>query len=314
MNAVIRPLMALVLVLWIGGCHVAQPQIPESDHAATVLVINSDSSVSRYEIADAAFRTTLQHSNVSRINLQDDELPVETVLDVLQQQKPDVIYCIGAKALGAVQYVSPSTPIVYSSVLSWRQFLNQPGYYGVTSEIAPAAQLAWFKHFFPNIQRVGVLYSNANKDLVSEASRSAEQLGLTLKYEKVSMDSTRKEQAAQLLGKVDALWILPDPVVLESQQHTTELFELAAKNRVAVFGYHPVFMEFGATLSINADLATTGRQAALIVQSIIEQQSQTSSIQFPAGSNISLNLQKVQDYQLQLNPEALNSVNELLNH
>lgn len=314
MIAVTRPLMILIMALWIGGCHVVQPQTTEHDQTNSVLIINSDSSVPRYEIAEAAFLTTLQHPNVVRINLQDDQLPVETVLDVLQQQSPKVIYCIGAKALGAVQYVAPDTSVVYSSVLSWRQFLNQPKYYGVTSEIATAAQLAWFKHFFPKMKRIGVLYSNANQDLVREASQSAQQLELTLEYEKINIDSARTEQIKQLLSKVDALWILPDPIVLESQERTKQLFELADKENVAVLGYHPVFMEFGATLSINADLATTGRQAALIVQSIIEQQQQTSSIQFPAGSNISLNLRKVQDYQLQLNPEALNSVNELQNH
>ncbi|HAG94146.1 MAG: hypothetical protein CMK83_22615 [Pseudomonadales bacterium] len=313
-----NPMISLIIALWIGswmaGCQSVHPPQLTGNTPARVLIINSDHSVPRYEVAESAFIKTLQHSTVLRINLQDDNLPIETVLDELQVTKPDIIYCIGAKALGTVQSITPKTPVVYSSVLSWRQFLNQPGYYGVTSEIAPAAQLAWFKHFFPEIKRIGVLYSHTNSDLIREAHHTAEQLALTLIDAEVEIDSARAQEATQLLGKVDALWILPNPVVLDSQPHTTELFELAQQAKVAVFGYHPVFMEFGATMSINADLATTGRQAALIVQSILEQQSQASAIQFPAGSNISLNLRRVRDYQLYLNPEALNSVSDLLNH
>lgn len=313
MKSVIRLLAALVLSIALGACQVAKPELSENRSANRILVINSDANVPRYKIAETAFNRTINHPLINNIDLHGDQLPIETLLDTLRSQRPSVIYCIGAKALGSIQYIAPDIPVIYSSVLSWRQFLNQPNYYGVTSEIAPAAQLAWFKHFFPNIKRIGVLSSNANHDLIEEAKAAGSMLSLTLTAEIIS-NGDRKAQAKRLLSQVDALWVLPDPMVLASQSHTVALFELSHEAGIPVFGYHPVFMEFGATMTISADLATTGRQAALIVQSVLEQQTRAASIQFPAGSDISLNLKKVQDYKLQLNPEALNSVNELLNH
>lgn len=311
MKSVIRLLLSIVLFIGLAACQVSKPAQSEK-HGSRVLIINSDATVPRYKVAEAAFSRTLNHPGVENVDLHGDQLPIETLLDTLKAQRPNVIYCIGAKALGSIQYIAPDIPVVYSSVLSWRQFLDQPDYYGVTSEIAPAAQLAWFKHFFPDIKRIGVLSSDANRDLIEEAREAGSMLSLTLITEIISNDN-RKDQAERLLSQVDALWILPDPIVLDSQPHTVSLFELSHQAKVPVFGYHPVFMEFGATMTISADLATTGRQAALIVQSVLEQQTRAASIQFPAGSDISLNLRKVQDYKLQLNPEALNSVNDLLN-
>jgi ABC-type uncharacterized transport system substrate-binding protein len=60
-------------------------------------------------------------------------------------------------------------------------------------------------------------------------------------------------------------------------------------------------------------LPTTGRQAALIVQSVIQNTTkQGRTVQFPAGSNISLNLKKMHTYKMELNESALDSVNKIV--
>ena len=86
-----------------------------------------------------------------------------------------------------------------------------------------------------------------------------------------------------------------------------------ASQNIPVFSYNSFFVEMGATLSISADLPTTGRQAALIVRNIIKQSvKQGKSVQFPAGSSISLNLKTVRTYKMILNESALDSVNEIV--
>ncbi|MEE2731071.1 MAG: ABC transporter substrate binding protein [Pseudomonadota bacterium] len=311
MRTAMNAFLVLMIVLALSACQSLTTASDDLSRNATVLVINSDATVPRYQVAEQAFRRSLHPAQLAHLDLSHDPLPVETLLDYLQQHRPEVIYCIGAKALGSVQSVAPGIPVVYSSVLSWRQFLKEPNYYGVTSEIAPAAQLAWFKHFFPGIKRIGVFSSSANQDLIREARISADVLSLTLVTETITAEGAPTERANRLLSQVDALWILPDPVALKSPSQIKKLFDLAHASGIPVLGYHPVFMEFGATMSISADLATTGRQAALIAESLLQQNTKSAPIQFPAGSDIALNLKKVQDYRLELNPEALNSVNEL---
>lgn len=310
MIAVIRLILIAQVLLLLPGCNTTPP--PIAGQTAAILVVNSNSAVPRYNIAEQAFKEVLGKDQLTTIDLSNDERPTETLQDVLNQQHFAAIYCIGAKALGSIDYLAPATPVVYSSVLSWRQFKSSPGHYGVTSEVAPAAQLAWFKHFFPQVKRIGVLYSDDNKELIQEAQNSANSLSLTLITTRLHKDTDRPHLINGLLDNVDALWVLPDPVVLGSEQHTIQLFEQAHQKSKAIFTYNHFYMGLGATLSIHADLATTGRQAALQVQQIQETGRGGSTIQYPAGSSISLNLKKVSDNQLQLNEDALNSVSELL--
>ncbi|RLT93240.1 ABC transporter substrate-binding protein [Ketobacter sp.] len=310
MTTVLRYLLALCCSLAIGGCQ-NRTALPQQPDTFTVLVVNSNSALPRYEVPVQAFLKTIKGAELVTVDLGEDELPTETLQDMLNAHRVQAIYCVGAKALGSIDYLSPATPVVYSSVLSWREFQSRKHFYGVTDGVAPAAQLAWFKHFFPNIQRIGVLYSDTSENVLKDARHSAEALSLTLNTRKIAAGEARTPHIEALLESSDAIWILPDPEVLDSEANTVQLFEQAHRRKIPVFAYNPFFMELGATLSINADLATTGRQAALMVQSL-QNAAPESNIQFPAGSNVSLNLRKVREYQLNLDSDALNSVSELL--
>ena len=73
-------------------------------------------------------------------------------------------------------------------------------------------------------------------------------------------------------------------------------------------------MDLGATLSITADLPTTGIQAAFMMKKILQQPDYKHAAEFPAGSSIILNIQKTEAYKLILNEGALDSVDELIEH
>lgn len=311
MIRVIRLLLITYCAIIMSGCHTAAP-LAEDAHEFTVLVVNSNSTLPRYNVPAQAFSKMMGGIRQIQVDLADDEQPIDTLQDILNKNDVHAVYCIGAKALGSVDYLSPATPIIYSSVLSWREFQSRKQFYGVTDGVAPAAQLAWFKHFFPDINTIGILYSETSAELLNEAKQSAEALSLTIQAGKVSASSQREKVINELLDTTDAIWVLPDPVVLDSEANTIQLFELAHRKQVPVFAYNQFFMELGATLSINADLATTGRQAALMIRSLKQNVEPENNIQFPAGSNVSLNLRKVKQYRMTLDSDALNSVSELL--
>ena len=278
-----------------------------------ILVVNTNNAVERYRVAQVAFMETLQGGNISTLDLEKDKHPIDTLQDLLNEQDYDAIYCIGAKALGSIDYIDPDTPVVFSSVLNWRRFSNQSNYYGVASELAPEAQLTWFKYFFPEIKKIGVIYSKNNQKLIREVTNSADELSIQIIAEKIASQGQLAAKAKDLLPNVDALWLISDPLVLASTDNAKLLFESAAKQNTPVFSYNSFFVDMGAALSISADLPTTGRQAALIVRGLIKHTAkQGKSVQFPAGSNISLNMKKVRTYKMMLNESALDSVNEIV--
>jgi len=288
-------------------------QLIQKESAVTrILLVNTNNSIERYRIAQTAFIETLKGSSVNTIDLGEDNQPVDTLQDLLNEQDYDAIYCIGAKALGTIDYIDPEAPVIFSSVLNWRRFSTQPNYYGVASEVAPEAQLAWFKYFFPEIKKIGVLYSDDNQKLIEDARSSAEKLYIQIVTEKVYSQDKLTTHANKLLSEVDALWLISDPSVLASSNNARLLFHNADKKQVPIFAYNSFFVDMGAMLSISADLSTTGRQAAIIVRNVLQEDMKGKSVQFPAGSCITLNLDKVRFYNIELNDSALDSVNEIV--
>jgi len=292
--------------------------VAPAERKTHVLLVSTNQQIERYQIAEASFVETLEGSRVSRVDLGGDDHPVDTLQDLLNKGHYDAVYCVGAKALGSIDYIDPDMPVVFSSVLNWRRFDTQENYYGIASEIAPEAQLTWFKYFFPEIKNIGVLFGSDNRTLIRDAGISADSLSLQLNAREVNSDTQLVNIATDLLlqsdtpARVEALWLISDPLVLASTENTHQLFEVAASKGVPIFTYSPFFIDLGAVLSISADLATTGRQAALTMGIILDGTYTGSSVQFPAGSNIILNAKKAAVYNMMLNEDALDSVNSIV--
>ena len=307
-----RILYCLFSLLLVSCANISNTKVTDEPAVNRILVVNTNNAVERYHVAQVAFMETLKEGNVSTIDLGKDDHPVDTLQDLLNGQNYDAIYCIGAKALGSIDYIDPETPVIFSSVLNWRRFSNQPNYYGVASEIAPEAQLTWFKYFFPKTQKIGVLYSSDNQILINDAINAADKLSMKIQAEEVNSPGHLIAQAEELLSEVDVLWLISDSTVLASTLGVKKLFESTDRHNVPVFSYDPIFTNMGAVLSISADKPTTGRQAALMVQGILEGGGDQQPVTSPAGSSITLNMEKVRTYGIKLNEDALDSVNKIV--
>ena len=276
-----------------------------------VLVVNSNRSVDRYQVAETTYISSLSGMQTTALDLGDEKQPIEYLQDILNQNDFDIIYCIGAKALGSIDFIDPGLPVVYNAVLNWRRFQDRQNYFGIASELSPQVQLTWFKYFFPDIKRVGVFYSQENQSFIDDANHAANNLGLNLHALKINHTGQLILSAEKLLSDVDALWLISDSSTLSSIKNVNALFKEADKYQVPIITYNPVFMDVGAMMSLVADLPTTARQAALVSMKVSEQSKYKQAIQFPAGSRIILNADKVAEYNIKLSPYSMDSVDEL---
>jgi ABC-type uncharacterized transport system substrate-binding protein len=277
-----------------------------------VLVINSNQSIERYQIAEFTFVESMLGHKTDIVNLDTEAQPIEYLQDILNQNKYDAIYCIGAKALGSIDYIDPKVPVVYTAVLNWRRFSERNNYFGIASELSPQVQLSWFKYIFPEINNIGVLYSDENQILIEDAKKASNNLSLNLKAIKLRSED-QLLSSAKILFKddVQALWLISDSSALSSIANVDALFKLAEKSNIPVFSYNPLFMDMGAMMSLVADLPTTARQAALMTLKILDNNRPNQAVQYPAGSRIIIDSKAVERYQIKLNPESLDSVDEL---
>lgn len=275
--------------------------------AGRILVVNSDVSVARYAEVQLAFKDTLGVAPMLEVDWAKEGDPAvrRAVL-----ANPSVIYCIGGNAYQSAQKYARGKAIVLSTAINWERFkVDGRTTRVIANELPAVQQLTLFRHFFPKLQRVGVIYNPAiNKLWFDQAVLAGKEVGVEVIGHAVNRNPQVAAELAKLAAKVDALWLASDPVVLENEAAVKLYFDRADAAGKPVFTYTPAFTTLGATLVLAPDMPTIGRQAAGVVQDHPGSQ----PVSTPAGSEVTLNLKRVQQYRMEFNREALDSVNNII--
>ncbi len=174
-------------------------------------------------------------------------------------------------------------------------------------------QSTYFRYFFPDLQRIGILYSRAhNQEWAQEAIAAGREVGLQMIAVEIERPRDASRALADLLPRIDALWLIPDPVVLSTAQSAQELFDRARAAKKPILTYHAAFVDLGACFVISPDTPTIGRQAALLVKDLAQAKTLPKEFQNPAGSEIVLNLRQAREHGVRVNEDALANVNRII--
>jgi putative ABC transport system substrate-binding protein len=289
-------------------------QIAEAiaEESGGTLVLNSNAAVKNYESAQAAFTANSLEIR-AKINLGDSSVDIDQVKKQIQQVNPDIIYAIGSKAYLLAHEIAEDKKIIFSSVLNWQRLPMSENSYGVSNELSPGMQLMTYRYLFPAVKKIGVIYSERfNKEWLSGAIETAEDVGMEIISTPIAESAELMPALEKLLPEVDVLWLISDPVVLASQESVLKIFSESAAMQKPVIAYAEIFSTLGATLVISADISTMGLQAASLARELLEHKKVLQPVVDPAGSYIMLNMKKVKEYGLDLNNEALGSVNQII--
>lgn len=275
-----------------------------------IVIVNSDSSVAKYTAAQDAFRESLGQPvtvlDIATLTPADAERAIRAA-------SPASVYSIGAKAFQAASSAAKGKPIVLSSAINWERLpaAKNPGTHVIATELPSGTQLTLFRYFFPQVKRIGVLFSaEFNHQWMAGAIAAGREVGIEVVGVSVRSTSAARSAAAKLLPTVDALWLAADPTVLADEAAVRALFEACASAHKPVFAYSTAFAQFNPTLIVAADVPTIGRQAAGLLRN--QPPGAKKIVQSPAGSEVTLNLRAVKQYQLQLNEDAMDAVNHVI--
>ena len=190
--------------------------------------------------------------------------------DILYDEEPDIIYCIGSKAYLLANKYAPKTPIVFSSIINWLRLPMKETTYGVSNELHAGMEIMLFRYIFPELQTIGVLYSATyTEEWVLHARKTAQEMGVDIVGQKISKQRQVLPALKKVLPQVDAFWLISDPELMSAKEELLNILQECDRQKVPVLSYHETFANFGATLTVSADNPTIGRQVASIVTELI---------------------------------------------
>jgi putative ABC transport system substrate-binding protein len=280
-----------------------------------VLIVNSEKAVYRYETIATEFKKVLQQNAYqwAEFNLDGHANAEAELKQLIEQENPALIYCIGTQAYSLVHNVAPSKKLLFSAAINWRRLDVGAGTYGVANELSSAQELSLLRYFFPTIKTIGLLYNDSfSREYVETIKKDALASGINIINRSINDAQEIGGALNELLPKIDMFWIISDPVVLSNKESVQQIFQAAQQQNKPVYAYSDVYIEQGAVLSISADIATIGRQSAGLAMMVGQDKVPGGTVQSPAGSTVTLNKCVLDALKLPFNQDALDSVNKIV--
>ncbi len=276
-----------------------------------ILILNSDASLIKYSTAQETFNKAMG-GKCKDVDLG-NKWEKSNIKNIVEDKNHGIIYCIGSKAFRMAQKYGKNKNIIFSLAINWERFKVGKNTYGVSNELNPAMKLMMYKYIFPDVKSIGVIYSKKySKEWVASAKESAKNMDINIIARSINNPEGLETGLKKLMPEVDALWLIPDPVVLSGRDAVKQIFDYSNELNKPVFAYSELFAEQGAVVAISPDIPTVGRQAAGIAKDLMANSEISEKVVGLAGSSIVLNLKQVEKYGLKYNLDALDSVNRVI--
>lgn len=280
-----------------------------------ILIVTSETTVFRYETIATEFKKVLQQNAYQAIEfgLDGRTNSEATLKQLIQQENPALIYCIGSQAYTLVHSLAANKKLLFSGAINWRRLELGEDVYGIANELSSAQEVSLLHYFFPKIKRIGILYNDEfNREYIESIKKEALTSGINVIGKPISDVQEINEALNEVMPQVDMYWIIPDPIVLKNKDSVRQIFQAAQQYNKPVYAYSDVYIEQGAVLSVSADIATIGRQAAGLALMADQGKVPSGTVQSPAGSTVTLNKCVLDTLKLQINQDALDSINNVV--
>jgi putative ABC transport system substrate-binding protein len=239
--------------------------------AEVALLMSSD--VPAWRPAVEAVRAAAAGHNVSVHDLRGSRSEAQRVVAALKGQAA-VMVAMGPLAAEAARAVAAEVPLVYCMVQDPASVsaLDGPNVTGVAFSVPARNQLVAFRAVNPKARRVGVIYSSpALSRQLDDAKRAASALGIELVVRQVTSMQLVPQAVRELLGgpgAVDALWVPPDPLLLEDETRRF-VMQTAVQAGKPVYSSSASMVKEGALVSNSPEVASIGQSAGDLVNRIV---------------------------------------------
>jgi len=251
---------------------------------------------------------------VTEYDLRGTKKEESSIIQRLTAAKPRLIVAIGPLAAQVAREHLQDIPLIFVMVSNPpKHGLQGANLAGVSLDIPVPMQLARYKALVPTLKTLGVIYDPAKTDaMVTEARGTVATLGLQLLAAPVSTPKEVPAALRSLLGKIDALWMVPDDTVVTPESFKFLLLT-AFENNLPFVTVSDIFVEAGALASLSPDYTDVGRQGCQLATDLESGRLHPAEVMVvpPAKVNLAINLKTASKIGLQLPPEVIQSANKV---
>jgi ABC-type uncharacterized transport system substrate-binding protein len=279
--------------------------------AVDVFILKSAETPAWRPTIDALRRVGTAH-NFTEFDLRNDKAEGARVAATLKGRTA-VLVAMGSLAAQAVRETVPEMPLVFCMVADpARLNLAGPGIGGVAFTVPAKNQLAAFRLVNPRGVRVGVIYTEQGAGaVVQDAIKSASSVRLSLVARPVtSLKDVPGALRSILQGPeaVDAVWIPPDPVLMDAELRRFLLSETAKAGK-PVYASTGTMVSEGALVSNGPDFASIGELAGELVNRLASGEKGRLEMLVPRGELV-INKKMASKLGIDVSADALKAANK----
>ena len=199
--------------------------------------------------------------------LNNKDIPAQILL-----KNPELILCIGSKALESLTGKINSVPILFAMVINYQKFhLEQyTNITGVSLQIPAESIFINFKTIHENFIRVGVIsgkeYINS---YLNQEKINLKNIGIDLLIDCINEPSELINSYQKIKKSIEVLWMVPDYSIF-SLENILNLIKITRQEKMPFVVFSENFVKVGGLFSVSPNYRTIGSQLAVMAQKIID--------------------------------------------
>ena len=274
-------------------------------HAEETAIVIKSQDLSAYNEVVKGFQEECLKNNITIKSIYDLNGKMklgQKVVRKVKKEKPDIILTIGVLAATVAKDKIGNVPIVFCMVINHERFhLSAPNITGISTEIAIEDQLKGFQSVLGPFKNMGVIYDPSKTgSIITNAEDKIKDAEINLVKYQISSSEEVSEAMKNLIGKIDALWLLPDSTVV-TRKSLDLIKSTTLENMIPLLCTSDVFVKAGALAAVSSGYNYVGRQAAGLAAKILELPALSSlGIVNPDHFKLSINTDTAEKFGLEL--------------
>lgn len=209
-------------------------------------------------------------------NAQADFATAQSIAQKFRNDNFDLVLTIATPNSQATANVIKDTPVLFTAVTDpvksglLTNLENPGGNLTGTTDMNPVArQIELIKEFIPNLTDLGVLYNPGEVNSVVQidiVKKVAEKMKIEVHEATVSNTSEVSLAASSLMGKVDAIYVPTDNIIVSA---LPSVLNITNQNKVPVFASENGQVKQGSIATLGIDYYLLGKQTGKMAAEIL---------------------------------------------